>query len=456
MDIRARRYVNGFDSLRRQLYMSDATNSAAPAGSTNRFAEVIGGVTLTTRLIISLCSAVYVYQLFYPEVTNSLAICPYTILYLGLWRTLVTSAFAHGGILHLAFNMMSVFYLGIRLERAMGTLCLFFLSFLFVVLEGTMYFTWYWLLTKVTGDFKYLTSCAVGYSGVIFAYIVIDVSLPGPPTRSVMGFFAVPKWLFPWASLLVTSLIMPQASFTGHLCGVLLGWLYAKNYLAFFGAKRSWICDREENEETGIWAWLVQRHMYVRCPADDILGRGENADATAGNPVALFVAGKEAAARLRRRLCSGSSTNANTNTNPGASASSSSSSSSSSSASAAALEEGRQRASDGGVNSNDSNESAPGFLSRAMATLRGQSDGAYTRVNSTDDAIEMTAVSDSVSARSDGAAVTPPGRVSGASSASGVQAGVPVGGGAAAGGGSDVKLGNAKHSRLLQQMAGEE
>ena len=73
--------------------------------------------------------------------------------------------------------------------------------------------------------------CAVGFSGVIFAAISMEVATSQSTTRSVMGWFSVPSWAYPWALLLLYSLLIPQVSFFGHLSGLLAGWLIARGWL---------------------------------------------------------------------------------------------------------------------------------------------------------------------------------------------------------------------------------
>jgi Rhomboid family len=40
----------------------------------------------------------------------------------------------------------------------------------------------------------------------------------------VRRLFSVPAAAYPWALLVFWQLVMPGASFLGHLCGVLVGW----------------------------------------------------------------------------------------------------------------------------------------------------------------------------------------------------------------------------------------
>lgn len=51
--------------------------------------------------------------------------------------------------------------------------------------------------------------------------VLIDSRLSTAERRSVFGFFSVPARLYPWAMLVLWQLLVPQASFLGHLCGLL-------------------------------------------------------------------------------------------------------------------------------------------------------------------------------------------------------------------------------------------
>ncbi len=52
---------------------------------------------------------------------------------------LVTSAFVHGGLLHVAFNMMAFVPIGTSLERVQGTLALAHLIGLLTLMGGGTY-----------------------------------------------------------------------------------------------------------------------------------------------------------------------------------------------------------------------------------------------------------------------------------------------------------------------------
>jgi rhomboid domain-containing protein 1 len=61
----------------------------------------------------------------------------------------------------------------------------------------------------------------VGFSAVLFALkYVLNATSPG---SSVVGGIAVPTRWAAWVELVLISLVTPNASFLGHLCGA---WVY--------------------------------------------------------------------------------------------------------------------------------------------------------------------------------------------------------------------------------------
>lgn len=51
----------------------------------------------------------------------------------------------------------------------------------------------------------------------------------------LFGLGSAPMWLAPWASLLLTSVLIPKASFVGHLAGILAGYVVASGALGWLG-----------------------------------------------------------------------------------------------------------------------------------------------------------------------------------------------------------------------------
>lgn len=61
----------------------------------------------------------------------------------------------------------------------------------------------------------------VGYSGVIFGLIAVENVLLERTTVQPFGLFSMPAAAYPWALLFFIQMLVPQASFLGHLCGLL-------------------------------------------------------------------------------------------------------------------------------------------------------------------------------------------------------------------------------------------
>jgi len=130
----------------------------------------------------------------------------------GEWWRIVTSAFLHGGIIHLAFNMFLLWMIGHQLERIQGPV-----RYLGLVLGS---------LTAGSLGVMLLDPLAltVGASGAVFGLMGATVALQ------------VRRGISPWStgigSLLVVNLLFtfarPNISIGGHLGGLLgglaLGW----------------------------------------------------------------------------------------------------------------------------------------------------------------------------------------------------------------------------------------
>jgi rhomboid domain-containing protein 1 len=76
----------------------------------------------------------------------------------------------------------------------------------------------------------YLSTCAVGFSAVLFAFKVV-LNHDDPTYSSVMG-FTLPTKYMAWAELVLASAFNPQASFFGHLCGILAGVVHVRGAAA--------------------------------------------------------------------------------------------------------------------------------------------------------------------------------------------------------------------------------
>ncbi|XP_066565837.1 rhomboid-related protein 4 isoform X2 [Amia ocellicauda] len=141
------------------------------------------------------------------------------------WQRLLFSPFHHADDWHLYFNMVSLLYKGVRLEKRLGSPWFGYIIAVFSLLTGVMYILLEMALSEVTNDPSYKMQCAVGFSGVLFALKVVNNHyFPGGVTH-VMGVPVVNKYAC-WAELVLIHFMSPGTSFVGHLAGILVGLMY--------------------------------------------------------------------------------------------------------------------------------------------------------------------------------------------------------------------------------------
>lgn len=146
------------------------------------------------------------------------------------WRRLLLSPVHHADDWHLYFNMVSFLWKGIKLERRVGGPWFIYLLSVFSLLTGVVYLLVEAVLTELTEDPSFSMSCAVGFSGVLFALKVVNHHYnPGGVTYA-MG-IPVPNRYASWVELVLIHLTAPGTSFVGHLSGILVGLLYTSGPL---------------------------------------------------------------------------------------------------------------------------------------------------------------------------------------------------------------------------------
>lgn len=164
---------------------------------------------LVTYSLIAVCVVVYIAQMFSQEVTGALLYAPFLTEYQP-WR-MITAMFAHspGSLLHIVFNMFSLFILGPPLEAALGR---------------WRYLTLY-MLSGLGGSVAVLllspTSAVLGASGAIFgllgAFFIIQRSLGGRNTQIIIVI----------AINLVIGLVIPNIAWQAHVGGLIVGAIVA-------------------------------------------------------------------------------------------------------------------------------------------------------------------------------------------------------------------------------------
>lgn len=153
------------------------------------------------------------------------------------WWRVFTSTFAHFDPLHIVFNMSSLYNLCV-VEDEVGSLAYLYVSLALAPLTGAVelairaYF-----ISRGGSSARHRSANVVGYSGVIFAWMVVATALtesfcpiPMVPLCFETKELALPfdlgmlrANLAPFASLGFVSVIVPKASFVGHLAGIVAG-----------------------------------------------------------------------------------------------------------------------------------------------------------------------------------------------------------------------------------------
>lgn len=107
-----------------------------------------------------------------------------------------------------------------------------------VVLSGVLVLVAYHVLVRRFKIEYFRRVTAVGYSCVVFGWMTV-LSVKRPSMRmNVFGILSLPISFAPFESLIFTSIIVPQASFVGHLAGILVG--YAISWGLVHGMNDYW------------------------------------------------------------------------------------------------------------------------------------------------------------------------------------------------------------------------
>lgn len=163
---------------------------------------------VVTQVLIGLNLAVFVVALVagLESVTRTYGMFPPAISVGGEWWRLLTAAFLHGGLLHIAFNMYVLFLIGPQLEALFGHVR-YLIVYLLAALGGTV----------ASYAFSPLGTVSVGASGAIFglmaALIVAGHSLRQEVTQIV----------FLLAINVVIGFLVPNIDWRAHLGGAAVG-----------------------------------------------------------------------------------------------------------------------------------------------------------------------------------------------------------------------------------------
>jgi membrane associated rhomboid family serine protease len=199
----------------------------------SRLEEFLSKVPVVTRILIVLNCAIHVTIFLSSFGINTLAINAAAVLLHREYYRIVSSAFVHGGFLHIFMNMSSLVQLGGSLEAQFGSMQFAFLTMWSILLVGALYVLFSWILAEVLNDPYQMHASAVGFSGVLFCYAVIDANHTFEVSRSMFGMFDVPAKLTPFVLLVLLQILIPNISMLGHLAGVIFGLFSVSSGITF-------------------------------------------------------------------------------------------------------------------------------------------------------------------------------------------------------------------------------
>lgn len=86
------------------------------------------------------------------------------------WQRLLLSPVHHVDDWHLYYNMVSMLWKGIMLERKLGSVWFAYIIAVFSVLTGIVYVLLEFMLVKILNDPSYEMNCGVGFSGKLVQF----------------------------------------------------------------------------------------------------------------------------------------------------------------------------------------------------------------------------------------------------------------------------------------------
>lgn len=172
--------------------------------------------------LIGTCVLIFILSMLSPTINYYLGLFPPLITQGHFFWQFFTYMFTHGGISHLLFNMIALFFFGTPVERRMGTTDYSLFYFFTGIGAGLFSFLIYWL----TGQNVLL----VGASGAIFGVLLAFATYFPEEQILLFGIFPLPAYAMVVLYAAIEFLSMGSVSNVAHMTH-LAGFLFAFLYL---------------------------------------------------------------------------------------------------------------------------------------------------------------------------------------------------------------------------------
>ena len=193
------------------------------------------GRPLATMTIIGICVVVFLGQQAVPGLGSRIAFVP-ALGQSEPWR-FITSAFAHGGLMHIAFNMYALWVMGSYLEPMLGR-ARFVAIYVLSALGGSVMYLLLAAPTSIAdamaGNYGMWRTGAVGASGAVFGLFGAFLVLQRRLGRSAAGMYVI------IGINAVIGFVLPNIAWQAHLGGFLTG-AAAAAAIAYTGRNRGTI-----------------------------------------------------------------------------------------------------------------------------------------------------------------------------------------------------------------------
>lgn len=214
----------------RQLAQTEGMRGRYPGLSDVRYSFSPGPLTPAVKALMIANVVVFVLTYFAPALIVQLGLRPADLFgSFSLWQ-LVTYMFVHASLSHLFFNMLTLWFIGVELERLWGTV--YFTKFYFAAGLGAGFTQVFLgiLPFAFAGQFYYPST--VGASGAIYGLLLAFALYY--PTRPFLVFFIFPVqaryfvMILGGLSLLFSLGGGAGVAHTAHLGGLATGYLYLR------------------------------------------------------------------------------------------------------------------------------------------------------------------------------------------------------------------------------------